>query len=303
MAISTKIIRRRIRSIGNTKKITKAMELVAAAKMRRAVNAVTASRAYATIAWQIVSNVATRIGEGPHPLLQPHEAQQRLALIIVSSNRGLCGGFNSHIVTAALNYSDQQMILGFTEQSWIAVGKKGAEALARQRRPMIAEFEKQDVVAGVEDSTALVSMVMKGYRAGQFDRVAVAYTDFVTPLLQRPRVKQLLPIQPTVDKELGSVGLKKEADVMNIDTREYMFEPSPTIVLDQLLPRLIEVQLYQALLESTASEHSARMLAMRNASDAATDMIDGLTLVYNQARQASITREIAEISGGKAALE
>lgn len=304
MALSTKIIRRRIRSIGNTKKITKAMEMVAAAKMRRAVNAVIASRAYAAVAWQTVSAIAGRIDPSHHPLLLPHENGRQLAIIVIASNRGLCGGFNSHAVSTAVEYSDQQAVLGLLDQSWIAMGKKPAEALARQKRAVIAEFEKQDIVAGVADITALAAMVLAGYRSGQFDKVAVVYTDFLSPLIQRSRVKQLLPIQPEADAELGSVGkLAPVGDMPVEESREYLFEPAAATVLDYILPRLIEVQLYQAVLESTASEHSARMLAMRNASDAATDMMDGLTLVYNQARQAAITREIAEISGGKAALE
>lgn len=315
MAVSTKIIRRRIRSIGNTKKITKAMEMVAAVKMRKAVNAVLASRAYAEVAWQTVMQLVARVDRNEHPLLQPHDQTTAAAFILVTSNRGLCGGFNSRMVAEASSYSQARRASGVTDQSWMTMGRKGGEALARQQQRVVAEFEKQDTAMSSADVTALATMVVKGYLAGQYDLVAVMYTDFVTPLRQQPRVKQLLPLEPTPDEALGSVGSRPSAlatatragDASPLRFRseasEYLFEPSPAEVLDQFLPRLVEIQLYQALLESTASEHSARMLAMRNASDAATDMMDGLTLIYNQARQAGITREIAEISGGKAALE
>ena len=303
MAVSTKIIRRRIRSIGNTKKITKAMEMVAAAKMRKAVNAVLSSRAYADVAWQTVMQLVARVDLTKHPLLLPHEKTTAAAFILITSNRGLCGGFNSRMVTEANGYSRARRASGVTDQSWVVLGRKGGEARARQEQRVVAEFEKQDMAQSSADVTALTTMVVKGYLAGQYDQVAVMYTDFVTPLRQEPRIKQLLPLEPAPDETLGSVGRREPALVSGPRASEYLFEPSPAEVLDQFLPRLIEIQLYQALLESTASEHSARMLAMRNASDAATDMMWGLTLVYNQARQAGITREIAEISGGKAALE
>ncbi len=309
MAVSTKIIRRRIRSIGNTKKITKAMEMVAGAKMRRAVNAVLASRAYATAAWDTVLHLAGAVERTTHPLLQDRPEPKRAAIIVFSSNRGLCGGYNSHAVSEAMNAHRELKAQGIDDISWIALGKKGAESLARAGFTFTSQFEKPETGANSGHVLTLAQMMINGYLDGTYDRVVVVYTDFVTPLVQKPRTKQLLPLQVISDASLGmadetytteSTAISPE---MVATKNEYIFEPDAATVLDAVLPRLIEVQLYQALLESIASEYSAQMMAMRSATDAASDMLQSLTLLYNQARQAGITREIAEISSGKAALE
>lgn len=304
MALSTKTIRRRIRSVRNTKKITKAMELVSASKMRRAVNSVVLSRSYANTAWQAVSNISKRISKKKHPLLAIKHTVKKTCYILISSNRGLCGGFNAQVITKGSRHAESK---SGASNEWIVLGKKGAESLARSKKNIVAEFTKPDFVSGVSDITSVAKMITDGFLQGTYDEVYVVYTDFVSALSQKPKIKRLLPLSVAQDEELGSImGVKNEAINMLSEplyNEEYSFEPGPDIVLDFFLKRLIEVQLYQALLESTASEHAARMFAMRQASDAATDMIDDLTLIYNQARQAAITREIAEISGGKAALE
>jgi len=166
----------------------------------------------------------------------------------------------------------------------------------------VAQFEKPDLVNSTQEITPLTSMVIEDYLSGKYDKIMLVYTDYYSAMIQKPRIKQLLPIEEKIDEELGGVKNMEDEEASE-NTNEYIFEPSPAEVLNQFLPRLIEIQVYQALLESNASEHSARMIAMKNASEAATDMMSELTLIYNQARQASITREIAEISGGKAALE
>jgi len=305
MALSTKIIKKRIRSIGNTKKITKAMEMVSAAKMRRAVNSVIASRDYAKTAWEMVMNLTCKLNAEVHPLLEKRENVNKVAIIIITSNRGLCGGFNAQVINKALQWIEVQKnkaVHDSFEESWIIFGKRGGEFLARNKKNIVAEFEKADLIFSASEISALAKMVTKDYLSGTYDQVFVAYTDFVSAMVQKPRIKQLLPFEAVKDSDLGAVG-QAVKDNNGVCDLEYIFEPNPKEVLENFLPQLIEIQLYQAALESNASEHSARMLAMKNASSAARDMIDELTLIFNQARQASITREIAEITGGKAALE
>jgi F-type H+-transporting ATPase subunit gamma len=304
MALSTKAIRKSIRSIGNTKKITKAMEMVAAAKMRKAVMSVLSSRSYANAAWQMILNLADKVDQNTHPLLAKREKVQNIAIILITSNRGLCGGFNSQIISFALNQVAKDKVANQPISiSWLTLGKKGSDFLARNQKTIVADFEKPDLVASASEVTTLAKLVAREFQSGIYDKVLVAYTDYKSAMIQKPRVKQLLPLEQTIDTELGSVISADAQPVEQKEAFEYLFEPNPAEVLNRFLPHLIEIQLYQALLESNASEHSARMLAMKNASAAASDMIDSLTLAYNQARQAGITREIAEITGGKAALE
>ena len=297
MGVNTKAINRRIKSVVNTKKITKAMELVAASKMRKAVQAVLASRPYAQMAWSLVSRLEQK-GEEAHPLLVKPASGRTLA-ILITSDRGLCGGFNAQVIRVA-----SEFIRSRPEGSVdvIAIGRRG-EAWARRRKlPLKASFG--DVLAGgappVTKVRPLARLARNGFTGGEYGEVAVIYTDFVSSILQKPRAKTLLPL--TRDSELGEVRGHTEVHANAKGNEEYVFEPDARTVLDQLLPRVAEAQLYQAVLESLASEHSARMLAMKNATDAAADMIDDLRLTFNQARQAGITQEIAEISAGRAAL-
>lgn len=303
--INTKAINRRIKSVVNTKKITKAMELVAASKMRKAVAAVLSSRPYAQMAWSLVSRLEQK-GEEAHPLLKKSESKRALA-ILVTSDRGLCGGFNAQVIRVA-----NEFVRSRPEGSVdvIAIGRRG-EAWARRRKlPLKASFG--DVLAGGAPPATKVRplsrLARNGFTAGEYGEVAVIYTDFVSSILQKPRAKTLLPL--TRDSELGEISgqssgvraQQPDSELRALSSGEYVFEPDARTVLDQLLPRVAEAQLYQAVLESLASEHSARMLAMKNATDAAADMIDDLRLTFNQARQAGITQEIAEISAGRAAL-
>jgi len=301
MAVSTKVIKSRLRSIGNTKKITKAMEMVSAAKMRKAINAVLLSRAYSLEAWKTVLNLAGKLNGQENPLLAAKEKIENVGVILISSNRGLCAGFNSNIIQAANKFAQEASVSGQVNCEWLAMGKVGAEYLARNKQKIAATFEKPDVITQTQEITTLAKMAVADYLSGRYDKIMIAYTDFVSALIQKAKVKQLLPIEPQVDHDLGNV--KENEKKIEQDFAEYLFEPNPAEVLNQFLPRMIEVQVFQAALESNASEHSARMMAMKNASEAATDMMSDLTLAFNQARQANITREIAEISGGKAALE
>lgn len=302
---STRDIVRRIKSVKNTKKITKAMEMVSSSKMRKAVGGVLATRPYSTLAWQLVLSVAGKTKSELHPLLTRRDKVKKIALVLISSNRGLCGSFNQQVVKAAREYLRRAQAGNPTlVADFLVLGKKSVKAIVRLGYNLVAEFEKADVVENSLSVRPLSKMLVKEFLSGKYDQVVLVYTDYISSLRQTARTKQILPIVPSPDQMLGVASEKNENVESSADLSfEYLFEPNPKIILEELLPRLLEMQVYQALLESNASEHSARMLAMRSASDAAGDMIDELTLIYNQARQAAITREIAEIAGGKAALE
>ncbi|MBL7057867.1 ATP synthase F1 subunit gamma [Patescibacteria group bacterium] len=316
----TKGIQARIKSVKNTKKVTKAMEMVAAAKMRRAIDAVLKTRTYASLSWEIVLRLSQAVNN-EHPLLtkiittgkqKKDVPSSKIAVILFTSNRGLCGGFNSNIINEL--YKTIKNTVKSENVDLILVGKKGVTAHNHYKYNIEAEFVKPDIASGVDDVVPIVKLVIKDYLAGKYSKIIIAYTDYINATKQMPRVKQLLPVNVNKEDEyLGTVDVgennasshsvieEKPKKKLN-DSNEYIFEPSPHEVLDEMVPRLIEVQIFQALLESNASEHSARMTAMHQATDAASDMIDELTLTYNKVRQAGITAEIAEIGAGVNAM-
>lgn len=310
----TKEISRRIKSVTSTKKITRAMEMVAASKMRKAIEAVLSTRTYANLSWETVLHLSKRSKQQSnslHVLLTPREKTNKIAIILITSNRGMCGGYNSAIISkvkeSIKKYSDVPAEL-------ILVGKKG-EILYGQKYDIVADFPKSDLLFNEDEVEPIVSLMVKDFLSGKYDKVFVAYTDFVNPVSQVPRIKQLLPVdieadddylgivadpKVSVDKKLLQEKSEKHLDIKS--GQDYIFEPSADEVLDRMIPRLLAVQVYQAMLEANASEHSARMQAMHQATEAATDMVKELTLFYNKARQAGITAEIAEISAGANAL-
>ena len=298
MPISPRLIRRRIKSVGNTRKITKAMELVAASKMRRATTAAGLSRRYAEAGFEMIATLAATVDRGEHPLLNERPVKRSL-IILLTSHRGLAGGFNSNILRALLQFIGNQIPAG--ECYFITVGKKGDEALRRLGKNITASFSTIGDTHGFADAEPIAGFARGEFVSGNADRVYLAYTDFISPILLKPRIRQLLPV--TAHEIADFLKENSEAAAGEIKSRETLFEPSKDFVLEQILPRMTDLQIYQALLESSASEHSARMMAMRNATDAAGEMIDDLNLTFNQARQAAITREISEIAAGKAALE
>lgn len=308
----TRDIQRRIKSISSTKRITRAMEMVEAAKMRKAVAAVLASRTYANLSWETLLNIA-RSPENhvSHPLLETRVGIKKQALILITANRGLCGGFNSAIIAEAKRY-----IVGFEDiTDIIVIGRKGE--VIRNTAQVVAAFPKEETGITVASVSAVATLGIEGFTNKTYDRILVAFTDFISAAKQVPRIKQLLPVLTDVSD--GLLGIFSESDKVGISQKfvqekakehlqsgkfshEYIFEPSRQMVLDQVVPRLVTIQLYQALLESTASEHSARMAAMHQATKAASDLVMELTLFYNKARQAAITAEIAEITAGVAAV-
>jgi F-type H+-transporting ATPase subunit gamma len=314
---NTKEIQRRIKSVTSTKKITKAMEMVAAAKMRKTTEAVLKTRPYANLSWTTVLNLTQGVNTNKylHPLLEGRKEVKKVAIVLFSSNRGLCGAFNSAILTKA---KDSIVKHGNIDTDFIVIGKKGLAVNSRYKYNISAQYDKNDTAYQIKEVQSLAKMIIDDFLNKKYDKIMVAYTDFVSPVKQVPRVKQLLPIDINAkDDHLGIVGessqvgldkefVKEKQDKYLRKGKEkfvFTYEPNAEEVLNQMLPRLIEVQLFQALLESNASEHSARMSAMNKATDAANDLVEELTLYYNKARQAAITSEIAEISAGANALE
>lgn len=316
---SSKDIRRRIKSINNTKKITRAMEMVSAAKMRRAVASVLAIRAYAHSAWSVLTNLARALSEYNIGLLEGRPVKSVL-MVVITSNKGLCGSFNSNISKKIIEQiknpqrlktnliggkkiespiADKDLAVDF-----ITVGKKGEALVRKMGKNIAASFPELTYLPGIESVRALAKIVMDEYLAKKYDKVVIVYTDYISTISQQTKIRQLLPISKVdLEKQIAEMdNMAKEYGLPEVKV-EYKIEPNPEIVITHILPRLLEMQIYHAILESNASKESARMIAMRNATDAAGEMADELTFVYNQLRQMKITQEIAEISAGRAALE
>ncbi len=323
---STKEIRRRIKSIKSTRQITKAMEMVSAAKMRKAQMQTLATRAYASYAWQLIQNLSRQGGPSLHRLLRRPAKSQKALIILLTSNRGLIGGFNTNVTQAAIDYSKK-----YQTPDFITMGKKGRDVIRKLGFSIIADFEKRDASSGVIDIQALAKLAVGDFVSGKYDRVAIIYMKFISTLVQKPTVVELLPLSPlpntppsssakaTADRqgegntEVGSsplLGEDKGLPAIDLEPSgdwqagggEYLFEPTVGQVLEEVLPKLTVMQIYQALLETNAAEHSARMVAMKNASESAADLVSELTLEFNQIRQGNITKEISEIVSGKLAL-
>ncbi len=319
---NTKEIQRRIKSIKSTQKITRAMEMVAATKMRKAEEAVLKTRTYANLSWTTVLNLSQAVNcdHQQHPLFTKPGKLKNVAIVIFTSNRGLCGNFNNAIINKAHNSilknqynKDKEKI----NHEFIVVGKKGLSVYSRYGYKVAADFPKSDICYTSTEVRSIARLIIDDFVAGKYDKVMVAFTDHVNAMKQIPRVKQLLPVDlEAQEHHLGIAGedsrigvdkeyiQKKEEKYLREGKNIYTFtyEPSAYEVLEEMLPRLIEIQLFQALLESNAAEHSARMTAMQKANDAAGELVEDLTLYYNKVRQAAITKEIAEISAGATAL-
>jgi F-type H+-transporting ATPase subunit gamma len=289
---STREIRRRIRSVKNIAQVTKAMEAVSAAKMRKAQQQVLSTRPYAEQAREVLSYIARlpNLENELDPLIQPRAQIKRVGILLVTADRGLAGGFNANIIRRAALYIRQRRQEG-AEVEVITVGRKGRDWLLRYDPVIRAEFTGLPDSPSTADVGAITRILLDDFTQGYFDEVMMVYTDFVNTIRQVPTVAKLLPIEPA-----------KESDGMGM-AAEYIFEPSAPAVLTQVLLGFTEVQILQALYESIASEHSARMVAMRNATDAANELVDSLTLTYNKARQESITNELMDIIGGSVAQD
>jgi len=289
---STRDIRRRIRSVKNTAQITKAMQMVAASKMRKAQLAALAGRPYASLMNQVLAEVSHHAGDFSHPLMETRPGE-KLALIVVSTDKGLCGGLNSNLLREAGKFDK-------ATTAYITAGRKAAQFVARTKRQLVAEFSYKDAPL-FSEARAISKFGQELFLKGEVDRVLVLFTNFISTLNQKPEVRTLLPVgqlqavSATLQGQGGDEPLLKGAT-------EFLFEPSPSQVLGALLPHYLNFQVYQILLEAKASEHSSRMVAMKNATDNAQQLIKDLTLEYNKLRQANITKELLEISSAAMAL-
>ncbi len=283
-------ITRRIKSTQNIAKITKAMELVAAAKMRKAQAQAVSSRPYATLSGALLKRLALMADQLEHPLIkrvlpQGKSIIQKVLIVLITSDRGLAGALNANVINKALEIVRLE---GAERVDLITAGKKGADLARRLKLNVIAAFDGKDKNISLLDAKPIAEIAIADYLAFKYEKVFVIYTDFISTLVQKPNMLQILPF--------SSEG---EANGDN----EYLFEPNPLLVLERLIKNTIQFAIYQCLVEATASEHSARMMAMRNANDAASDLIEDLTLSGNLARQAGITKELSEISAAKLAME
>ena len=278
-------IRRQIRGVQNIAKITRAMEMIATSKMRRAQEAGLAGRPYAERIYQVLADLAglEETGHEPHPLLKRRPVN-RIALVHITPDRGLCGGLHS-----SLNRNVTSFILEQGKPvSLIAVGRKGLDFIRRNRQDIRAEFTHLSDRPSLLDTLPISRIIIEDYTSGYVDQVYLAYAQFISTTIQKPFLQQVLPVEPA--HAVPGIG------------PEYIYEPGPVAVLSELLPRFVEMLVYHAVLEAIASEQSARVVAMRNATDNANELIQDLTLAYNKARQETITTELLDIAGGAAAL-
>jgi F-type H+-transporting ATPase subunit gamma len=292
-------IKRRIRSVKNIAQVTRALEAVSASKVRKAQAQVMATRPYAQQAWEVLTSLAQQPGDKAiiHPLLASRPVHNT-GLIVISGDRGLAGPYNVNIVRMTLEYIRERS----APVHLVTIGRKGRDLLVRAGQQVMAEFSNLSAAPTALEVSPIGRIVVDEFLAGQADEVYVAYTDFINTLQQKATIKRLLPLD-IEDKERMMAEYTAGARVGRLTRREYLYEPAQRGLLDMLIPRFIELQVYQAVLESLASEHSARMVAMRNATDSARDLVGQLTLTYNKARQQSITGELLDIAGGAEALK
>ncbi len=294
---STREIRRRIRSVKNIAQVTRTMQMVASSKMRRAQERVQQSRPYSEQLRALVSRLAgvTSVDVGAEIALLKQRPVRRIGFVVITPDRGLCGALPSNInrKAAATALEEQKR---FAEQGerpavdYVVVGRKGRDFVLRNQLHMIAEFTNYGDKPSLMDATAIAQVAMDAFLKGELDVVYLVYAKFVNTVTQQPTAIQLLPVQPPAEQAGES------------STVEYIYEPDPATIYEALLPRYVDIQVYQAMLEAVASEQSARMVAMKNATDNANELVNDLTLTYNKARQAGITTEILEVVGGAQAL-
>jgi F-type H+-transporting ATPase subunit gamma len=281
-------IRTKIKSVANTRKVTRALEMVSASKIRKAQDLMRASRPYARAMRQVIGHIAHATAEYKHPFMVKRESVKRVGYIIVSTDRGLCGGLNANLFRKLLAEIRDQQGKGI-EIDIVTIGSKASAFFRRLKVNVVGSVTNLGERPQISQLIGVIKVMLDAYSAGRVDRVNLAYNDFVNTMTQQASVHALLPLPPA----------DEFASAHNWD---YLYEPDAETVMEHVLTRYVESLVYQAALENLASEHAARMVAMKSASDNATKLIDNLTLVYNKARQAAITQEISEIVGGAAAV-
>ena len=281
---STIDLRRRIRSVKNTQQITKAMKMVAAAKLRRAQDRMFAARPYAAGLSEVLASVATRVDITRHPLLQVRDEEKKILLIVVTADKGLCGAFNTNVIRAAQTAVATR---GWESVELLPLGRKGNDFFKRRSIPIRKQATQAMQALSLETARDIATSLIDDFTRGEIDAVYVVYNEFKSIIAQNVRVERLLPLERPSDTAANDI--------------DYIYEPGPERILNDLLPKHVEFQLYRVLLESAAAEQGARMTAMESATKNASEMIAALTLDYNRIRQAAITKEIIEIVSGAAA--
>ncbi len=295
---NTREIRLRIRSVKNISQVTRALQAVSASRVRKAMEAVQATRPYASKAWQVLSHIAGQPGrESLHPLLTQRKEVKSVIVVMVSGERGLAGAYNTNVLRFTLNEFRNYRV----PVRYVAVGKKGAELLYRRGLNVLAQFTDLPPEPQFSDVSAAGRILVDEFLAGKADEVYLIYTDFINMLRQVPTMKKLLPLEFSTSEGLV------QAEFGNQPKRTgpapaYIYEPGQFEILEEIVPRFTSLQVFQALLESVASEHAARMVAMKNATDNASELAGGLTLQYNKVRQQGITSEMLDIVGGAEAM-
>lgn len=287
--------RLRIRSIKNISQVTRALQAVSASKVRKAMQAVLNTRPYATKAWQVLTHIAEQPGRGNlHPLLSRREEVRSVLVVLLTGDRGLAGAYNTNVVRYAMHQFDNYPV----PVRFITVGRKGRDLMLRRRKNIMAEFSNLPAAPTFADVSAIGRLAVEDFLEGHSDEVYLVYTDFISMARQVPDIKKLLPLE--VETGIGRV--QDFAPAVHGPAAAYIYEPDQMEILGQIVPRFTALQVYQAILESLASEHAARMIAMKNATDSAKELATALTLEYNKTRQQSITNEMLDIAGGAEAL-
>jgi len=291
---SAREMRLRIRSVKNISQVTRALQAVSASKVRKAIAALIGTRPYATKAWQVLTHVAGQPGRDTlHPLLTSRTSIKKTLVLVISGDRGLAGAYNTNLIRFVLRkFSNYR-----TPVSYIAVGRKGRDLLVRRRLNVIADFSNLPAAPTFADVSAIGRLAVDEYLSGSADEVYLVYTDFINMGRQDPTIKKLLPLEVAVEQDR----VENFEDSRHVSAA-YQYEPDEREILDEIVPRFSALQVYQAILESLASEHAARMIAMRNATDNANELVSALELQYNKVRQQSITSDMLDIAGGAEAL-
>jgi F-type H+-transporting ATPase subunit gamma len=291
---SAREMRLRIKSVKNISQVTRALEAVSAAKVRKAIQALTATRSYATKAWQVLRHITNQPGSlNLHPLLTARANPKNALVIVMTADRGLAGAYNTNIIRYVLQRFDKYRL----PVKYITVGRKGRDLLLRMRKPVLADFSNLPSAPKFGAVSAIGRLVVDDFIKGEVDEVFLIYTDFVNMARQITTMKKLLPLEIENAEQLV-----QEFEPRTGPAAAYEFEPDQKEILDEMIPRFTALQIYQAILESQASEHAARMVAMRNATENAKELVSALQLAYNKVRQQSITNDILDIVGGAEAL-
>jgi len=287
-------VRLRIRSVKNIAQVTRALQAVSASNVRKAMAAMLRTRPYAMKAWQVLTHIAGQPGRGSlHPLLTPRAEDRNELVVLVTGDRGLAGAYTSNIVRFALHrFSSKEILV-----SYVSIGRKGRDMLVRRRKNVIAEFSHLPAAPSFTDVSAIGRLAVDEFLSGKADRVYLVYTDFINMVKQVPAIKQLLPLEIGIGE-----GRVIAFEQMKKASAAYIYEPNEEEILDEIVPRFTALQVYQAIMESLASEHAARMIAMKNATDSATELVGALQLELNKVRQQGITSEILDIVGGVEAM-